>query len=253
MLMPVLKLTAVRSGEREFFPLSTRGGIIYLGEVENRLLTVGECRGRNIPDKNGPGGLRYSLFSDSQRHSPCTSREAGGRAEDKEKARSNEQQGCVRSGSGTRDLHRRLQWPIGLSVGYVKISHRRQHQWAGNLESLLIDSAHKVCSIYASAKEHRIIMNNTSLQGLQVSNKCLLVKSQHLAPSSQKRHCAMIHLITHSLDNLYTILKNTNNLKEIFLTDTFLFQMSGPKQFDHLLTESIWILNLSTAHTSLSG
>lgn len=71
---------------------------------------------------------------------------------------------------------------------------------------------------------------------------------KHLAPSSQKRHCTMIHLTTHSLDNLYKILKNTNNLKEIFLTDTFLFQMSGTKQFDHLLTESIWILNLSTAH-----
>lgn len=161
-------------------------------------------------------------------------------------------------GSGTRDLHRRLQCPIGLSVGYVKISHGRQHQRVGNLESLLIDSAHKVCSIYAPAKEHRIIMNSTSLQGLQISNKCLLVKSQqdagrHLGPSSQKRHCTMIHLTTHSLDNLYKMLKNTNNLKEVFLTDIFLFQMSGPKQFDRFLRESIWISNLSTAHTSLSG
>lgn len=71
--------------------------------------------------------------------------------------------------------------------------------------------------------------------------------------SSQKRHCTTIHLTTHSLDNWYKILKNTNNLKKNFLTDTFLFQMSGPKQSGHFLTESIWILNLSTAHTSLSG
>lgn len=39
---------------------------------------------------------------------------------------------------------------------------------------------------------------------------------RHLAPSSQKRHCTTIHLTTHSLDNLYKILKNINNLKEIF-------------------------------------
>lgn len=72
-------------------------------------------------------------------------------------------------------------------------------------------------------------------------------------PSSQKRYSTTIYLTKHSLDNWCKILKNTNNLKEIFPTDTFLFQMSGPKQFGHFLTESIWILNLSTSHTSLSG
>lgn len=52
---------------------------------------------------------------------------------------------------------------------------------------------------------------------------------RHLAPSSQKRHCTTIHLTTHSLDNLYKILKNINNLKEIFSDRYFPIPNVWPK------------------------